>query len=1137
MPVAPGRRLVLSGALALLLLFAAAPAHAITPRTINFDDATGPVGDAYFDGGALDGVRFSPFPFTGAVTRSAHPGIASSAPNLAALYSVAPPKYRPRDIAGDLPQYGSSMVAEFPFTQTHVAMNVGWVDTHTTARTATLRAYDVDENLLTSDTVTLPANNAGISKVLTVNDGLGRIQRVSIGADDAYGVGIDDFTFNVPDTPPPANFGFSWPGRVAGNVIIAADGTIDVPLAITRVNNSHGPIQLSAANLPAGVTATFLPNPATDTATHSSVTMRLHASSLASLVPVEHQDVTVTASPNGDLNVGSATRQLTVPVRVLAEYNLRARGLEITQGIQSGGPGQGLPQTPAGARAYNYAGVPLVAGAAKPTIARFYADASGAPKDGANADAILEGFRNGKPLPDSPLHPDGGGGILKDLGYGSTQVTYADRLDDSMPFDFTLPVSWVHGNITLKATVSTPPSFTPTGRECGQSFCLADNSVQLQNITFKQGSVVSVSPVQLYYFDRTKSGSPKVQQTDPFSPFDTANRVDPIRILAEYWRGSIDLTTHTEFVFPKGWVTRSFIADNGISRSDKSAEILDDIEDWADDKADANWPVGLIGTHNQYDGSTDDNGMSRGGPLFSDRPVAVVNPERPFASVTHELGHGLGRQHASGACGGGADGSDPWPDAFGYINGVGIDVSQPGASGGPYKILGGNMGKEHCTGAGDPDCGGATPAQPFDYMSYCAEFNNAWISDIGWNAILGRYNLGDIYKARAAQRARLRATPKKPGIMVRGYIAADGPHLTSVEHGRFAVASASAAAGSPVSLVATNASGGTVASAPLIAHTTHSDGDGAKSMVLAFEGAVPASSAAAVSVMRNGVAIAKRQRTAHAPSIRFIAPKKGAVVGKKKLVPVRFKTTDKDGGDAKVALDYSANGGRTYNRIFMGVATNKKTTTVNLPREFFTHSKRARLRLTADDGFTQTTKQSAVFRSLGAPPIVHVSSPAKGMIRAQDATLLLTGFAFDDAGKRMTKKRLTWYAGREKLGHGEVLSASRFPSGRQKVKLVAKDSTGRSASRSVTVRFLPVLPSFKALKAPKKISRRSKTLTLSVRSSVPTTLRIGSKHFSVGPHTKKVRLKVKPGRSTLKLTLKLGTGKLVIVKTVSVARA
>src|SRR5262249_52037403 len=186
--------------------------------------------------------------------------------------------------------------------------------------------------------------------------------------------------------------------------------------------------------------------------------------------------------------------------------------------------------------------------------------------------------------------------------------------------------------------------------------------------------------------------------------------------------------------------------------------------------------------------------------------------------------------------------------------------------------------------------------------------------------------------------------------------------------------------------------------------------------------------------------------------------------------------------------------------------------------------------------FNVATANSARFRPLRAPPFLHIENPAPHLVLDQDATMLLRGGAFDDSGRRLHGRALTWRNRRLVIGHGEITSTRGLASGPQRITLSARDRFGRTASASVRVILIAVLPAFRTLHFPAKIPRRVHSFKLTVRTSVTTTLRVGGKKFTVGPRVKRLTIKVHPGRKTLKLRLQLASGRLKVVRSIKITR-
>ncbi len=136
-----------------------------------------------------------------------------------------------------------------------------------------------------------------------------------IGAD----LGFDDLTFDYPAGSLP-NVSIS-----AQQLTSVLNGrSTDVPINITRVNGSNGPLQMTATGMPPGVTAQVLPNPVPGTT--GSAILRLTASDTAPRLD-NPAPVTVTADPQSNANVAPAPRTLQIGVTVKPPFTLTTPSL------------------------------------------------------------------------------------------------------------------------------------------------------------------------------------------------------------------------------------------------------------------------------------------------------------------------------------------------------------------------------------------------------------------------------------------------------------------------------------------------------------------------------------------------------------------------------------------------------------------------------------------------------------------------------------------------------------------------------------------------------------------------------------------------------------------------------------------
>ena len=185
-------------------------------------------------------------------------------------------------------------------------------------QTAVLKAFNSSGTLVaTGATVTLPPAPGFVTPVTVASAG-NDIARFQLDFDGSTGVlvGMDDLTIDFPAGTLP-DVSLSGP---ANPTTVLQGTTTDVPIPVTRINLSTGPVTFSATGLPTGVSAQFVPNPGSET--QDGTVMRLTASDTAPQFFVP-QDVTVIAEaspPNAATMTG--TRTIAVPVTVRTQFEL-----------------------------------------------------------------------------------------------------------------------------------------------------------------------------------------------------------------------------------------------------------------------------------------------------------------------------------------------------------------------------------------------------------------------------------------------------------------------------------------------------------------------------------------------------------------------------------------------------------------------------------------------------------------------------------------------------------------------------------------------------------------------------------------------------------------------------------------------
>lgn len=180
----------------------------------------------------------------------------------------------------------------------------------------TLNAYDALGQVVKTSTVTVPADQ-GTHTLIAVSSSSPNIVAFDVTSTQPN-VTVDDLTFDNPSGVP-ADFTIS--PHSAFVQVVQGSGVPDA-IAIQRLNGSNGGVTFSASGLPAGVHASFSPNPATGNGT----TMTVSADAGAPLpAPGPFPSFTVTGTPAG-AGVGSVPRSATLQVAVQPLFTIGTSG-------------------------------------------------------------------------------------------------------------------------------------------------------------------------------------------------------------------------------------------------------------------------------------------------------------------------------------------------------------------------------------------------------------------------------------------------------------------------------------------------------------------------------------------------------------------------------------------------------------------------------------------------------------------------------------------------------------------------------------------------------------------------------------------------------------------------------------------
>ena len=1016
-----------------------------------------------------------------------------------------------------------------------IALNPVAVGFTTGSQAQTLEVpVTIDRYSGADDPVTLAIS--GLPDGVTLTGG----QTIAAGSDST------DLTFSIAANAQVTSSTYTLKASTADAATVSEQGTFTVTagLVLTLSQSSISAAACSATTITV-YTQQYVPGTLS-----LSVSPQGNTSGLSdSLSTISNGEATLKLASNGTGGSGTATYKFTLsdanvtPVTatlVVNRVGLTAQGIYVTQGTQPDPSDHDLIPSGTAESGYPYQGVTLVAN--KQTVVRLYADATGSPA----VSGLLYGYQDGKPLPGSPLQPDYGpldssnnpeATLPPAAAAGGEVVPDSELESNANAYTFTLPNSWTFA--TLPASpIQLVGQVAPTGGVL-TSGCHANDSFTLNDVPFSEvgNSFNSV----IYPLAMTVNG---VFPPNPGQVFQDAEAATPIAAaqfvvlpylasvnitgVANTTQGPCGLNPSATAVYSQDPLNSSASETAGQACANiKDADVLNLVESFAQgyQGGEFNGPH-VVGVN---------LGVARGLTNGVPGQYSVVDGTsnyRPLTSVTHELFHQFGLQHASAACGGAGV---TWPpDQQGYLDGIGLNTTSE-----PYQFI----------AAGSPDFASPLSAQAYDLMSYCAHAGgddpNTWISPRNWSQLISNFGINccdaaDVWQQALSRfglhrseqpdlagvvRARTQAADPLAAIAsvdparlsVIGFVTAGGVAITNVGP-QVGPASPSGTPADSFTLTARGANGQLLADVPMVG-TTGGHIDGAAPEPLAqISGEVPVSGVQSIQIENNGQVVASRVRPARAPRVSFLSPRAGAVVGARRTVLVKWRSTNPEHLALTAMLDYSRDGGHTWRTVYVGPDTGRAV----LRSFFLTATRRARLRVRVNDGFNESVAVSGRFVALGAPPQVTIwTRITRGLRISGAARVQLSGQAIDQAAQVLSGRSLRWFDGSTLLGVGSAISAGPLPAGVNRIRLLARDSAGRTGSATLTVRVSPVRLPFLTLEIPRSVYRYSKLLTFRAAASVPAILQIDRHSFRLARKLKRFSFRIGSSGASLLLACRV----------------
>ena len=180
------------------------------------------------------------------------------------------------------------------------------------AMPVTLTAYDANHQVIGTAGPVEPSGLFALTQLKVVS-ATPNIAYFTVSAPSAVSpVGIDDLRFITPVANP--DFSLTTPAQF---VNVGPGGSNTASILIGRLNGSTGNIQFSAGGLPAGVTASFAPNPAGG----DSTILTLSAAPGTPMTPYEGVPITITGTPLAG-SAGAAPRSVSLSLVIRKNFTV-----------------------------------------------------------------------------------------------------------------------------------------------------------------------------------------------------------------------------------------------------------------------------------------------------------------------------------------------------------------------------------------------------------------------------------------------------------------------------------------------------------------------------------------------------------------------------------------------------------------------------------------------------------------------------------------------------------------------------------------------------------------------------------------------------------------------------------------------
>jgi hypothetical protein len=101
--------------------------------------------------------------------------------------------------------------------------------------------------------------------------------------------------------------------------------------------------------------------------------------------------------------------------------------------------------------------------------------------------------------------------------------------------------------------------------------------------------------------------------------------------------------------------------------------------------------------------------------------------------------------------------------------------------------------------------------------------------------------------------------------------------------------------------------------------------------------------------------------------------------------------------------------------------------------------------------------------------------------------------------------------------NGRARDVERSEGGNTAIRLIATDSQHRSSQATLPLRVKAVAARYLLFDAPLLVSRRARSVRIDIAASAPATFTIVGKHYAVGPRLRTITVRIRRGKTLLRL--------------------